>query len=82
MKFPKATYNHPTGFGYAKIKEEGTVTIQYGAWEALRQYNSNLEDYLCQCIVLLTQNNIEVPNAPTHVEGMLREKFMNAIKGE
>jgi hypothetical protein len=81
MRFPKATYTPPFT-AYDGLDKPATATVPAEAWEALRQYNIKLENYLCQCIVLLAQHNLLPPNAPESVEEMLRDKFINAIKGE
>ena len=82
MKFPKANYTPPYINPITGNNMPGRATVDIEDWERLRLYNIKLENYLCQCIVALTQNNIALPDAPAPVEEMLREKFIAAIKGE
>ena len=53
-----------------------------GQWQDIRNYNRQLEDYLCQCLSVFAQHNIAPPDPPERVGRVLSEKFINAIKGE
>jgi len=61
---------------------EGTATVYLSEWERLRLYNRDLENYLCECVAALLQNNIAPPTAPARVETVLQEKVIAALKGE
>jgi len=51
-------------------------------WQDIRQYNIQLETYLCECISLLAQHDIAPPDpSDERVKAVLQEKFINAIKG-
>jgi len=56
--------------------------IMRGQWQDIRNYNRQLEDYLCQCLSVFAQHNIAPPDPPERVGRVLSEKFINAIKGE
>lgn len=54
-------------------------------YEDIRNYNKELEDYLCQCLSVFAQHDIappDPPDPPERVGRVLSEKFINAIKGE
>jgi hypothetical protein len=51
-------------------------------WDRMREYNIELEDYLCQCISLFAQLSVAPPEQPERVKRVLDEKFLFAVKGD
>lgn len=82
MKFPKAILTPGYTQPQTGAVTEGTATVYITEWERLYRYNRDLENYLCECVAALLQNNIMPPEAPAHVETVLREKTIAALKGE
>ena len=50
-------------------------------WDRMKGYNIQLEQYLYEAISVCAQHDIAPPEALEPVATVLREKFINVIKG-